>query len=196
MGAELLRACWLSQSGKGEWMNVKLIGLIAALGCFYCGSANALVVVVPVPDPTQFQIIETPGQYTVINNSLIWYITGFDATNPLAGAPGVTESTSLLGWEAFNSGTNLVGTPQAAFAYSNITSGLTNDIAPGTESDKFHFNAAQASDFTLFLTDANGDTATITPVPEPSTWAMLLLGFASIGFMAYRRKLKPALMTA
>jgi hypothetical protein len=33
-------------------------------------------------------------------------------------------------------------------------------------------------------------------VPEPSTWAMLLLGFAGIGFMAYRRKAKPALMAA
>lgn len=31
-------------------------------------------------------------------------------------------------------------------------------------------------------------------VPEPSTWAMLILGFAGIGFMAYRRKSKPALM--
>jgi hypothetical protein len=30
-------------------------------------------------------------------------------------------------------------------------------------------------------------------VPEPSTWAMMLLGFAGIGFMAYRRKSKPAL---
>jgi hypothetical protein len=25
-------------------------------------------------------------------------------------------------------------------------------------------------------------------VPEPSTWAMMILGFAGIGFMAYRRK--------
>jgi hypothetical protein len=33
-------------------------------------------------------------------------------------------------------------------------------------------------------------------VPEPSTWAMLILGFAGIGFMAYRRKSKPALMLA
>jgi hypothetical protein len=32
-------------------------------------------------------------------------------------------------------------------------------------------------------------------VPEPSTWAMLIIGFAGIGFMAYRRKSKPALMT-
>ncbi len=34
------------------------------------------------------------------------------------------------------------------------------------------------------------------PVPEPSTWAMMILGFAGIGFMAYRRKAKPALMAA
>jgi hypothetical protein len=25
-------------------------------------------------------------------------------------------------------------------------------------------------------------------VPEPSTWAMMILGFAGIGFMAYRRR--------
>jgi hypothetical protein len=33
-------------------------------------------------------------------------------------------------------------------------------------------------------------------VPEPSTWAMMLIGFAGLGFMAYRRKSKPALMAA
>jgi hypothetical protein len=30
----------------------------------------------------------------------------------------------------------------------------------------------------------------VTAVPETSTWAMLLLGFAGIGFMAYRRRTK------
>jgi hypothetical protein len=25
-------------------------------------------------------------------------------------------------------------------------------------------------------------------VPEPSTWAMMILGFAGVGFMAYRRR--------
>jgi PEP-CTERM motif-containing protein len=34
------------------------------------------------------------------------------------------------------------------------------------------------------------------PVPEPSTWAMLLLGFAGIGFMAYLSKNKLALNAA
>jgi hypothetical protein len=32
-------------------------------------------------------------------------------------------------------------------------------------------------------------TSDVVPgVPEPSTWAMMILGFAGIGFMAYRRK--------
>jgi PEP-CTERM motif len=34
-------------------------------------------------------------------------------------------------------------------------------------------------------------TVGVAAVPEPSTWAMMILGFAGIGFMAYRRKSKP-----
>lgn len=37
-------------------------------------------------------------------------------------------------------------------------------------------------------------TEEIAAVPEPSTWAMMILGFAGVGFMAYRRKSMPALM--
>jgi hypothetical protein len=36
----------------------------------------------------------------------------------------------------------------------------------------------------------------ISAVPEPSTWAMMILGFAGVGFMAYRRKSKPDLLGA
>ena len=32
------------------------------------------------------------------------------------------------------------------------------------------------------------DNSSVGGVPEPSTWAMMVLGFAGIGFMAYRRK--------
>ena len=28
----------------------------------------------------------------------------------------------------------------------------------------------------------------LSAVPEPSTWAMMILGFFGVGFMAYRRK--------
>jgi PEP-CTERM motif len=36
----------------------------------------------------------------------------------------------------------------------------------------------------------------VAAVPEPSTWAMMILGFAGIGFLAYRRNSKPALSAA
>jgi hypothetical protein len=42
----------------------------------------------------------------------------------------------------------------------------------------------------------SGCIAVFTDVPEPTTWAMMILGFAGIGFMAYRRKSKPVLMAA
>ena len=35
-------------------------------------------------------------------------------------------------------------------------------------------------------------TTSASPVPEPSTWAMMTLGFAGIGLMACRRKSKAA----
>ena len=40
-----------------------------------------------------------------------------------------------------------------------------------------------------------GGIETITVVPEPSTWAMMLLGFAGLGFVAYRRR-KPTAQIA
>jgi hypothetical protein len=33
-------------------------------------------------------------------------------------------------------------------------------------------------------------------VPEPSTWAMLILGFMGVGFVAYRRKRETPLSLA
>jgi hypothetical protein len=36
-------------------------------------------------------------------------------------------------------------------------------------------------------------TPHVASVPEPSTWAMMILGFAGVGFMAYRRRKTAAL---
>lgn len=40
------------------------------------------------------------------------------------------------------------------------------------------------------------DNVVLTAVPEPSTWAMMILGFFGVGFVAYRRKSGAALRVA
>lgn len=49
-------------------------------------------------------------------------------------------------------------------------------------------------DYTLNLPNysASGTISPIAAVPEPSTWAMMVLGFAGVGFMTWRRKNRPA----
>ena len=50
----------------------------------------------------------------------------------------------------------------------------------------------------LFFTDlpeSGAGSVTVTPiipgaVPEPSTWAMMVLGFAGLGFLGYRQTAK------
>lgn len=50
--------------------------------------------------------------------------------------------------------------------------------------------------YSLLLSDGVGNGA-ISAVPEPSTWAMILLGFAGVGFLARRRRSQwSALMAA
>jgi hypothetical protein len=64
---------------------------------------------------------------------------------------------------------------------------------PGT-TENYVFTATGTSEtLTLSqssLTQASPiiDNISIAAVPEPSTWAMMLLGFFGLGFMAYRRK--------
>jgi hypothetical protein len=40
------------------------------------------------------------------------------------------------------------------------------------------------------------DNVILSAVPEPSTWAMMILGFLAVGFVAYRRKSRAALQIA
>ena len=66
------------------------------------------------------------------------------------------------------------------FAPSAYTASFTDTLGPG--------------DYTVIITGMAhralgvGGTVTTSGVPEPSTWAMLLLGFVGLGYAAFRRK--------
>jgi hypothetical protein len=72
--------------------------------------------------------------------------------------------------------------------------GFSGGVGGGTISSGtlFHCNGGCANDLQDNLaSDLTGTfSPQITAVPEPSTWAMMILGFAGVGLMAYRRSRK------
>ena len=60
----------------------------------------------------------------------------------------------------------------------------------GNAAHTFLRDSSTGNSFEVNIFPANSDTliANLSAVPEPSTWAMLLLGFAGIGAMTYRRR--------
>jgi hypothetical protein len=102
------------------------------------------------------------------------------------------------------SASNCGGVPCDGFFFSNGATFLelttSADFAGGAV-NPFNLSLPPVNSFAAFegntaSTDSIVTSGSITPVPEPSTWAMMLLGFAGIGFLAYRRKPKLALMPA
>jgi hypothetical protein len=139
------------------------------------------------PDPALnlITIYGAPGQLTTVASIFQSFTVTF---------PGpVTFNTDIFSELAFDSATgNLVGIE----ARSPTSSGDTLIIGKSTfiaARNIFNFNSnAPGANFEL---NPNGPVSPLTitreivaPVPEPSTWAMMILGFFGIGFMAYRRK--------
>ncbi|MBA2402921.1 MAG: PEP-CTERM sorting domain-containing protein, partial [Bradyrhizobium sp.] len=71
---------------------------------------------------------------------------------------------------------------------------INNDHSLNYEFHSFVFTTTGGSETLSFISNNAGafggvvGGVTISAVPEPSTWAMMILGFAGVGFMAYRRR--------
>ena len=95
--------------------------------------------------------------------------------------PGVADMIN-----AFNPVTDaLVGSIEVNPGMDNTTGGLWSIVFGGSGSD--------GNPNTLFFTDGiNGETGglfgSLTAVPEPSTWAMMLAGFGGLALLAARRR--------
>ncbi|HVI06358.1 MAG TPA: FxDxF family PEP-CTERM protein [Sphingomicrobium sp.] len=106
-------------------------------------------------------------------------------TNTLAGLYNITLGTSTPGFTFSNP--SLVGPSPALTAYGPWTIldsqdfRLNNqDLVSGQYTLKFDVNGTTGGAFTGNLT--------ISPLPEPATWAMMLLGFGAIGLTVRSRR--------
>jgi hypothetical protein len=84
-------------------------------------------------------------------------------------------------------------TPDSSFSYTSLAT-LNGNHSLNYEFHSFVFTTTGGSETLSFLSNDEGayggvlGGVTISAVPEPSTWAMMILGFAGVGFMAYRRR--------
>jgi hypothetical protein len=113
--------------------------------------------------------IDAATFFTALNDSLSLQIVGTTISNSLVTA---TITRPAGGAESFNT--------FALTGFDNLESFEINNLT------------SDASSLSSFFSVDNIVVA--SSVPEPATWAMMLLGFAGVGFMAYRRKSKQALM--
>ena len=58
----------------------------------------------------------------------------------------------------------------------------------GAQAEFYDFASPAFTEVGVASQDGINDGTLITAVPEASTWAMMILGFCGLGFMAYRRK--------
>jgi hypothetical protein len=96
------------------------------------------------------------------------------------------------------------------YIINNVKTQLSADIqgtsGTGNASGTISLNLIAGENFGFYIDSPDsiqgradlaitGDIS-VAAVPEPTTWAMMILGFAGVGFMAYRRKNSPALRSA
>jgi hypothetical protein len=112
-------------------------------------------------------------------------VTSISGTVDGSNITGVVRVNGFLGNDnlIFPTATSPAGTPLVdgqGFAFM---------LANGQDVQIFG-DGLPAGIFEIEGTNSNGATElTLTAaVPEPSTWAMMILGFMGVGFMAYRRK--------
>ena len=114
---------------------------------------------------------------------------------PVAGSP--------TRWESSLSGTLVHLTALSGTQPENLIVGLNPNQNNGFDNFNPYINhtgtftlaclgctsSSTLSDVSIsFGTNGFSVPATVAAVPEPSTWAMMILGFFGVGFMAYRRR--------
>lgn len=140
-------------------------GTVITSGAPFSGSFDARLRTVDNVVRTISQIVlTTSGSY-----ELAYYLRN---TGTLQG-----QDASIDGLTVASGSTVTVFGNRPAFAYSLFTQ---NFVATGPTTISFTYLHPSPGSFQL-------DDVSVTAIPEPATWAMLVTGFALVGFAARRR---------
>ena len=172
----------------------------------YIASASATTVALDVLAHGGTSITTSPGYQNPFRGGTTTLVSLFLITGDFTSFTGVNSqifstdpgSIAPVTWsidDQFTFRTNTYyNVSLRAWVETNIYAGGVADLSAFVD-PIFTIASPNADQYQLFFSSGvTNDVA--SAVPEPSTWAMMILGFAGLGFMAYRRKAKPALMAA
>jgi hypothetical protein len=143
-----------------------------------------------------FPITGFSTSYQHANASITWapgQSPEFDAHFALLNYTGSVSATTFGAADTFRNTAEL--NPPFSFGFSDVFIGPSL-ASPGEDATLETMRVDFSLSFASGPISVEAVGFEVLGVPEPSTWAMLLIGFAGLGFMAYRRKAKPALMAA
>jgi hypothetical protein len=124
-------------------------------------------------------------------------ITQASVSNTSATIGSADWSYTAISPVALTAGdTYYVGSYGTAAGYTWGTSGFTVDSRINFVQDSWNYGAYGLPNQTDNLQGFFGGNVVLGGVPEASTWAMMLLGFASLGFAGYRASRKSAALAA
>jgi hypothetical protein len=127
---------------------------------------------------------------TGANGVALWNIDYSINTGTMTGLTAlltITDGGNTVSFNPLSISDNTINTVGAEQNSENLTFGFLSAL-------NFDPNADAIYMFDLTLTNAatgalvSSVQIEVDAVPEPSTWAMMILGFCGLGFMAYRRK--------
>jgi choice-of-anchor C domain-containing protein len=128
----------------------------------------------------------TIASQTLNTTAGVLYVGSFMIAGNTDGGPAIKTLGFLIDGVAQPAVTfDSTGNSRASMGWSTETFQFV-----GTGSDTIQFESLTATPYGPAL----DDVVVTAAVPEASTWAMMLLGFCGVGFMAYRRKEKLPLM--
>lgn len=129
----------------------------------------------------------------------------FGGSSPLFAIPGDFSSTKtpnfLLGMNPVNvvnvsvayNGTTLSYTALNTSTNQSISDSLVFDLSTLGPQVYFGFTGATGLSYSVQdVYDWDLDVQSVTPVPEPTTWALMILGFGGIGSVLRRRRTRLA----
>jgi PEP-CTERM motif len=173
-----------------------LVGAAVVFAAAGAVGARAATITDDVKFSATVPAVQTPPVDPVVGDFTITFDPTLDYVNETVGITGKSLNIALDSALAFSYSTNdgilrVGGIENGVSQIAGFTNDFFLDIGDISTTPLFFGLSYVQGTNQIFESDRTDGSVDVTPVPpgvpEPSTWAMMLIGFAVLGYVGYRR---------